>query len=266
MLVSSKITIDLTRKEFMQYLYATQNDSNTRAVEITLLANKQPWQIPENVTGAVSFKKPDKTSGLYDVLPDGVTHAVAIEGNIITAILAPQVLTVAGDVPVSIALYDAELNRLGTFPFILRVEKDPSGGQSISNNYYYFTTLDMVNKAVGDLNQLHTTSKTSLVDAINEIFSTGGGSGVYTLAEGESIEDVPPEYSVVIDPYAEEGASLVVGVYTLAEGETVEDAPADADVVIDPYAEPEIPLTREDIPEIVDEVLSKLPTWTGGSY
>lgn len=57
------------------------------------------------------------------------------------------------------------------------------------------------------------------------------------------------------------------GVYTLAEGETIADAPADADVVIDPYADdPDIPLTREDIPEIVGEVLSALPVWEGGSY
>ena len=60
-----------------------------------------------------------------------------------------------------------------------------------------------------------------------------GGSGVYILSEGESIEDVPPGYDVVIDPYAND---------------------------------PDIPLTRGDIQEIVDEVLSALPTWTGGSY
>ena len=30
-----------------------------------------------------------------------------------------------------------------------------------------------------------------------------GTSGVYTLSEGETIEDVPPEYDVVIDPYAD---------------------------------------------------------------
>ena len=156
---------------------------------------------------------------------------------------------------------------------------------------------------IGDLKNLDTEAKDNLVNAINEAMTKGGSggsgvytlaegeliedvppeydvvidpyadedvplaSGVYTLSEGETIEDVPPEYDVVIDPYADEGASLVTGVYTLAEGETIADAPADADVVIDPYAdEPDIPLTREDIPEIVDEVLSKLPTWTGGSY
>lgn len=119
---------------------------------------------------------------------------------------------------------------------------------------------------IGDLKNLDTEAKDNLVNAVNEAM-TKGGSGVYTLAEGESIEDVPPEYGVVIDPYADEDIPLASGVYTLAEGETIEDAPDDADVVIDPYAdEPDIPLTRGDIPEIVDEVLSKLPTWTGGSY
>ena len=38
-------------------------------------------------------------------------------------------------------------------------------------------------------------------------------------------------------PRGEPGPRGVSGVYTLAEGETIENAPADADVVIDPYAE-----------------------------
>ena len=96
---------------------------------------------------------------------------------------------------------------------------------------------------IGDLKNLDTEAKDSLVNAINEAMTKGGsgGSGVYTLAEGESVEDVPPEYDVVIDPYADEDVPLASGVYTLAEGETIEDVPPEYDVVIDPYAEPEIP-------------------------
>ena len=149
MLVTSSITIDLTRKGFTQYLYATQDDGNTRAIEITLLADGQPWNIPASTSGAVSFKKPDKTSGLYDTLPDGATKAVTFVDNKLTAVLAPQVLTAAGDVDVSIALYDPSLNRLGTFPLVLRVEKNPSAGQGISNDYYNFQTLAELNEALG---------------------------------------------------------------------------------------------------------------------
>lgn len=63
------------------------------------------------------------------------------------------------------------------------------------------------------------------------------------------------------------GGSGSSGIYILSEDETIADVPPGYDVVIDPYANnPDIPLTRGDIQEIVDEVLSALPTWTGGSY
>lgn len=179
MLVTTPISIDLVRKNFTQFLYATQDDGNTRAIEATITVNDQPWAVPEGTVGAVSFKKPDKTSGLYDTLPDGVTKAVTFVGNKVTAILAPQVLTAAGDTTVSIALYDDSLNRLGIFPFVLRVERNPSAGQAISNNYYNFSTLAALNDAIGDLAQLKTTNKGSLVAAINELKQggTGGGGG-----------------------------------------------------------------------------------------
>lgn len=148
MLVTSQLTIDLNYRDFNRYLYATQNDGNTRAVEITVLSDRSPWTIPADVVGAVSFKKPDKTAGLYNTLPDGETQAVQFSGNKLTAILAPQVLTAAGDVSVSIVLFDKVLNRLGTFPFTLRVAADPSGGQSVSNDYYAFKTLGELNAAI----------------------------------------------------------------------------------------------------------------------
>lgn len=177
MIIVTKYTLDLTRKSFQQYVHATQNDSNTRAVEITLLANGEPWSVPAGVIGSVSFKKPDKTGGVYDTLPDGTTQAVKIQDNKVTAVLAPQVLTVPGDTQVNVSLHDVSLNRLNTFPFVLRVDGDPAAGTTVSEDYYWVKTL----AAVGDLSKLSTTAKSSLVEAINELYSRGssggGGSG-----------------------------------------------------------------------------------------
>lgn len=152
MIVLSEITIDLSRRYFQPYLYATQDDSNTRVLKITLLNHGEPWVIPEGTTGAVSFKKPDKTSGLYDTMPDGETKAVLIEGNVLTVALAPQVLTAAGDVQFTVALYGDNLERLGTFLSIIHVYKNPSAGQLISNDYYNLQTLGDINKAIAALN------------------------------------------------------------------------------------------------------------------
>ena len=167
MLVVSSIKIDLTRKDFQQYIYATQDDSGSRAVEIQLYTGKAPWNVPADVTGAISYKKADKNSGLYDTMPDG-TSAVSIEGNKVLARLAPQVLNVPGDVNFSVALYDAKMQRLNTFPCVIKVEKNPSAVVTESEDYYWISVLG----AVGDLDQLLTEDKTSLVGAVNEVAST----------------------------------------------------------------------------------------------
>lgn len=179
MLITSKLKIDLRQPGFKQIAYAVQNDSNTRALEISLFLESTPWKIPSGTTAAVSFRKMDLTSGLYDILPDGSTKAVTFSENVLTAILAPQVLTCAGKVDLSIALYDSSLNRLGVFPILLYVSTDPSAGKSISNNYYYLSTLAAVNEAIGNLNDLKTVTKESLVAAINEV-AQGSGSVLTT--------------------------------------------------------------------------------------
>lgn len=136
MLVTTKLEVNLHHPRLSDAVYAVQNDGNTRAVELLVFEGSTPWDIPPGTTAAVSFKKPDGTSGLYDVLPDGVTRAVTIAGNRITAVFAPQVLTCAGRVDVSVALYDRGLNRLGLFPFPLFVSKDPSANATPSEDYY----------------------------------------------------------------------------------------------------------------------------------
>lgn len=140
MLVTTKLGVNLQHPRLSDAVYAVQNDGNTRAVELSVFEGSTPWDIPPGTTAAVSFKKPDGTSGLYDVLPDGVTRAVTIAGNRITAVFAPQVLTCPGRVDVSVVLYDLGLNRLGLFPFPLFVSKDPSANATPSENYY---TLDV---------------------------------------------------------------------------------------------------------------------------
>ena len=53
------------------------------------------------------------------------------------------------------------------------------------------------------------------------------------------------------------------GVYILAEGETLADAPADADVVIDPAGTPDVVLTVEQVSALID---AKLGVIENGTY
>lgn len=225
MLIKSKLEIDLQQPGFKKVAYAVQNDSNTRALEISLFLNEVAWEIPSGTTAAISFRKMDLTSGLYDTLPDGSTKAVTFSKNTLTAILAPQVLTCAGKVDVSIALYDSSLNRLGVFPILLYVSTDPSAGKSISNNYYYLSTLAAVNEAIGNLNDLKTVTKESLVAAINEIISLGGGTitddqiqaAVDRYLETNPLEPTPLDTTLTKEGYAADAKATGEAIRKISE-------------------------------------------------
>ena len=150
MIVTHKIKMDLSRRGITPVVHMVQGDSNTRALEISLYDNGQPWEIPQGITAAVAFSKADGTKGLYDKLPDK-SNATTIAGSVVTAILAPEVLTCAGQVRVAIVLYDAEMDTLATFTIMVVVEANPAAGKQISNNYYYLQNMEQVNAAYADI-------------------------------------------------------------------------------------------------------------------
>ena len=75
------------------------------------------------------------------------------------------------------ALFNSAGDRLSTFPFTIWVEEDPSSASGISNNYYYLSSWEAVNSAIGNLSELQTYDQSSLVAAINEVLSIAGTGG-----------------------------------------------------------------------------------------
>lgn len=148
MTVTHKINIDLTRAGIIPGIKATQGDANTRQLEITLKTDSAEWAVPEGTSISVAFRSlRDGHKGWYDQLPDG-TPACSFNGNVVTAILAPAVLSSAGDVKVAVVLQDASLNQLATFGVTVTVEPNPAAGTSISNDYYRYTSMEAIDEAV----------------------------------------------------------------------------------------------------------------------
>lgn len=133
MQVTSKIKMDLTKPELSPYVNAVQGDSYSRSLEIALYTGVHPWSIPDDASVAVRYAKPDRTGGYYDTLPDGTT-AWHISGNTLTIQLAPQMLTVAGNVKVQIELIQGT-SILSTFCLTVRVEANAAAGVLKSGNY-----------------------------------------------------------------------------------------------------------------------------------
>ena len=138
MQIIHSISLDFQRYKTPSQIDVVQDDIYSRYIQITLYDNTNEWIVPDGATVAVRFKKPDRTQGVYDTLPDG-TSAYTITKNTVTIGVAPQMLTVKGRVTASVVIY-LETVQLATFPFTLNVVENPAAGQSLSNDYYYLQT------------------------------------------------------------------------------------------------------------------------------
>lgn len=167
MKITHSISLDFQRYTTSSQIDVVQDDTYSRYLAVSLYDNVAEWPVPDGATIAVRFKKPDKTQGVYDTLPNGEV-AYSIDGNVVTVGIAPQMLVAKGKVTASAVIYLGSV-QLATFPFVLNVIENPAAGQSVSRDYYYLSTFAAVNEAIGDLNNLQTSTKESLVAAINEL-------------------------------------------------------------------------------------------------
>lgn len=176
MIITHNITMAMDHRGPDPVVDAVQGDTNTREVLISLTCGGDPWTIPAGTTGIVRFRKPDGTGGIYDSLPDN-TEAVTCEESAIRVKLAPQVLTVPEEVMAQVELNDGE-GTIGTFMFIVLVEKDPSIGAIDSEDYINLSAY--VAKEVA-----------AKIDAKGRILLWGGttylNAGTCSAGEGVSI-------------------------------------------------------------------------------
>lgn len=147
MIVTHNIKIDFTNPGNAPHkLTMVQGDTNTRAVAISLTENGTAFAFPAAAAAMVRFRKTDGTGGVYDTMPDG-SAACSIDGNTVTVLVAPQMLTCPGMVWASVALTDGN-GLLGTFHFAIQVQADPSANADASQNYFSYDTVSKVNEAI----------------------------------------------------------------------------------------------------------------------
>lgn len=124
MIVTHKIKIVMDAPGIAPIIQAVQGDTCTRAVEARLYTGKSPMKLPPDTHVLLRFQKPDGTGGCYDSLPDGA-RAWSINSNVVTVVLAPQVLSAVGDVTAQIELIHGS-DVLSTFGFHINVERNAS--------------------------------------------------------------------------------------------------------------------------------------------
>ena len=119
MTITHKLTLDLQHKGKMQRIDVVQGDAFTRQVDLVLENGGKPWLFPI-CEPVARYCKPDGTMGVYDTLPTG-EPAFSYAGNILTLVLAPQMLTCRGVVQVQVEMNAQDL-KLATFTFLVAVE------------------------------------------------------------------------------------------------------------------------------------------------
>ena len=150
MIITKSIKMDLLAPGAEITVEAVQGDNCSRCLEFRLYTGEKLFQIPEGTTVTVRYRKPDRTGGEYDTLPDG-TPAWQVNGNRVTVTLAPQTLTYPGNVRVVVTLIHGG-KHLSAFPVSVNVRASAHVQTAESQNYFYVTGIlpAPVNASVGD--------------------------------------------------------------------------------------------------------------------
>lgn len=148
--INQELTLNLSADGIPPRLHMVQGDANTRTVVATLWDGAQPYTVPAASAVMIRFRKPDGTGGLYDTTESGAQ--ITVSGNIVTAPVATQMLSVAGVVQAQVDIYGTATGKaaekLATFRFA--VEVAPSvypDAEIISSDYFNIIAAD-IGKAV----------------------------------------------------------------------------------------------------------------------
>ena len=175
----NKITIDVSDPLTTPVVKSVQEDVRSRFVEITLVTNGQPLDIPSDAHGMIGIRRPNGTYVLYDEDEDG-DPAVTFDGNVATAYLSQEALAFAGDMYTSVSVYTSN-QRLTAFHFIVAVEQTAVPSDVVVESDYFnilegvvedaLDAAERAEEAVASLTHASTT-QAGIVQLVDGIDST----------------------------------------------------------------------------------------------
>lgn len=147
MSINHNVDLNLSASVMPPVLNMAQYDANSRTIVATLWDGTSGFTVPSGSVVMVRFGKPDNTGGLYDKTESG--EAITYSGNVVTAPVATQMLSVAGKVQADIEIYQSGATeqasvKLATFCFTVNVEKAAyPDAEIISSDYYNIISGDI---------------------------------------------------------------------------------------------------------------------------
>lgn len=191
-----KVALDLVQRGADPVIHVVQGDTGTRVLELGFYAAGVAWAIPEGVSLAMRFRKPDGTQGIYTKLPDNTDAATisTTDRSKATFKLAPQTMTVAGDVKADLAVTSVD-QVIASFPIILRVHENPAGDQPESEDYYAYPTLGDINAELDKLDKL---SKKAVYKVNGVLPDEGGNVNTPGAGTGGEVVSVNGKNGIVV--------------------------------------------------------------------
>lgn len=154
MMMTHQFTLDLMIPNAPPRIQVKQGDILTHSLEITLLANGEPWLMPVGAVPLVRWFAQDPDSGesargIFDTLPDG-GNAWNWAQNQLDLVLAPQMFALPGIVRADVVFVVGE-KTLATVNFEFYVNRAPADGtEPEAQSYYRVATLEQINAAISD--------------------------------------------------------------------------------------------------------------------
>ena len=174
MLITHKIALDMMRPQTPPRIHVKQGDAMTRALEVTLFCDGEPWPIPADVTPLVRWRicelgSGEAACGIFDTLPSG-SPAWNYSQNQLDLVLVPQMFALPGLVQADVALVSGE-KILATFNFEFYVNQSPANGtEPQAQDYYKLFTLEQLNSAITALQEWQAGTERMLAHLEQEIY------------------------------------------------------------------------------------------------
>lgn len=207
-----KIILDFGRDTLPVTVFAKQNDSQSRFLEITPLDNRQRLELEDGVTARLLLTKPDGFTVIND--------AVIKDGKIFVA-LTRQILAAAGTATAEIALYrgDAVLSSALFYINIKESAYDPDAPESADEFNALLDALGRVDGAAEKAERAVSEAEASVTNAKNAISGANAAAqAANTAAEGAekvNISAVQTETGATITVTDKDGVETAVHIDTL---------------------------------------------------
>ena len=134
-MIKHYINLDYIQQPILPRLWMKQNDNESHQIVASLYDNGVAYTPDSGVIPVFRARKPDGTVAVYDGGQSGTD--VSLSGNVVTVLVAEQVLTVPGTVACEINLYSAAGDKLTTFSFQVEVQQSVvTDGEIVSSDYY----------------------------------------------------------------------------------------------------------------------------------